>query len=67
MALLTTVQSSRQLKEMKSLLVQQYRRVEAKPCSYYIELKRLTKEIDVAEKLEQFREQRAIININQIK
>ena len=62
MALLTTSQSSRQLKEMKSLLVQQYRKVQSKPCSYYEEFKRLTKEIEVAEKLEQFREQKAIIN-----
>lgn len=62
MALLTTGQSSRQLKEMKQLLFSQYRRVQSKPCSYYIEMKRLIREIEVAEKLEQFREQRAIIN-----
>jgi hypothetical protein len=62
MALLTTSQSSKQLKEMKQLLFSQYRRVQSKPCSYYDEMKRLDKEIMVAEKLEQFREQRAIIN-----
>lgn len=47
---------------MKSLLIQQYRKVASKPISYYVEFKRLTKEIEVAEKLEQFREQKAIIN-----
>ncbi len=39
--LLTTSQSSQELKRMKTLLFSQYRKVEAKPCSYYIEMKRL--------------------------
>jgi len=55
MALLTTTQSSKELKKMRLTLLGEYRRVLAKPSSYYEELKRLNKEIMVAEKLEEFR------------
>lgn len=55
MALLTTTQSSQELKKMRLILISEYRKVAAKPSSYYLELKRLEKEIFVAEKLEEFR------------